>query len=174
MTIKTLISSVVLALSTLAANAASTAPVQVYGPSFSDVLLTSFTLDEASVVSGALGYAPYVLVAPNFQIALPPVTFTSLLAFNTDQSPTTWATLAGDNFTFSNLAAGTYQLRTSGTVDGFNLIGAQYTISQFTVTLVPEPETFAMLLAGLGLVGGLARRQKMIARNEAQAVLLLQ
>jgi len=29
-----------------------------------------------------------------------------------------------------------------------------------SVTAVPEPETYAMLLAGLGLVGFMARRRK--------------
>lgn len=32
-----------------------------------------------------------------------------------------------------------------------------------TVTAVPEPETYAMLLAGLGLMGGIARRRKQAA-----------
>lgn len=30
---------------------------------------------------------------------------------------------------------------------------------QFTVSAVPEPETFAMLLAGLGLIGTIAVRR---------------
>ncbi len=30
----------------------------------------------------------------------------------------------------------------------------------FGVSAVPEPETYAMLLAGLGLVGAIARRRK--------------
>jgi len=29
-----------------------------------------------------------------------------------------------------------------------------------TVTAVPEPETYAMMLAGLGLIGGIAHRRK--------------
>ncbi|OZA36288.1 MAG: hypothetical protein B7X87_14305 [Hydrogenophilales bacterium 17-64-34] len=32
-------------------------------------------------------------------------------------------------------------------------------VSRFSVTAVPEPETYAMLLAGLGLVGFVARRR---------------
>lgn len=36
----------------------------------------------------------------------------------------------------------------------------QYYLSGMTVTAVPEPETFAMLLAGLGVIGGIARRRK--------------
>jgi len=33
-------------------------------------------------------------------------------------------------------------------------------VSRFAVAAVPEPETYAMMLAGLGLVGFLARRRK--------------
>jgi len=33
-------------------------------------------------------------------------------------------------------------------------------LSPFAIAAVPEPETYAMLLAGLGLVGVAARRRK--------------
>ncbi|MDO9197684.1 FxDxF family PEP-CTERM protein [Rhodoferax sp.] len=154
MNIKALVSASILALSSLAASAASTSPIQVTGPSFADIELASFTLAETSDITGAVGFAPYVLIAPGFQIALPSVTFSSVSVYNTVQALTTLASWSGPNFTFSNLAAGTYSLRTDGLVGGTNFIGAQ-----FTVTAVPEPETFAMLLAGLGLVGALARRR---------------
>lgn len=36
----------------------------------------------------------------------------------------------------------------------------QFYLSSMTVTAVPEPETFALLLAGLGLVGAAVRRRK--------------
>jgi hypothetical protein len=36
----------------------------------------------------------------------------------------------------------------------------QFYLSSMTVTAVPEPETFALLLAGLGLVGAVVRRRK--------------
>ncbi len=61
-------------------------------------------------------------------------------------------------FSFSNLAAGTYTLQ-------FNLLAGghyngSYTISPVTIP-VPEPETYGMMLAGLGLMGTIAlRRQK--------------
>jgi hypothetical protein len=32
--------------------------------------------------------------------------------------------------------------------------------TQITITPVPEPETYAMFLAGLGLMGAVARRRK--------------
>lgn len=61
-------------------------------------------------------------------------------------------------FSFTNLAAGSYTLK-------FNLLfggkyTGNYTISPVTVP-VPEPETYGMMLVGLGLMGTIAfRRQK--------------
>ena len=39
------------------------------------------------------------------------------------------------------------------TVDAFEA-------SNFRVTLIPEPETYALMLAGLGVVGLIARRRR--------------
>jgi hypothetical protein len=58
------------------------------------------------------------------------------------------------------LAAGTNTLSFSyaGTTQG--IADEAWGINSLTVTAVPEPETYAMLLAGLGLLGGVARRHK--------------
>ena len=154
MNLKALASAALIALSSMAASAVTTNPAQVTGPTFSDIELGLFTLTGASDLAGALGFAPYVLIAPGFQIALPTVNFNSVTVYNAAQALTTTGFLSGANFTFSGLTAGTFSLRASGSVAGSNLIGAQY-----GVTAVPEPETFAMLLAGLGLVGVTARRR---------------
>ncbi|MFD1121930.1 FxDxF family PEP-CTERM protein [Methylophilus flavus] len=61
-------------------------------------------------------------------------------------------------FSFSNLAAGTYTLKFNLILGG-NYTG-NYTISPVTIP-VPEPETYGMMLVGLGLMGTIAlRRQK--------------
>lgn len=160
MNIKALASSAIIALSALAANAASSpAPVQVVGPSFADVELASFTLSGVSNVTGSVGFSPYVLIAPGFQILLPHVSFSSVSVRNAASAIETMASWSGNDFTFAGLASGTYSLKAGGSLMGTNYIGAQ-----FSVIFVPEPETFAMLLAGLGLVGALARR-----RNKALA-----
>ncbi len=59
--------------------------------------------------------------------------------------------------TMTNLMAGDYYYQITGTATGSS--GGFYSISS-TVTPVPEPETYAMLLAGLGVVGSLYRRRK--------------
>lgn len=46
-----------------------------------------------------------------------------------------------------------------GTLDHTNALG-QYTSGSFQVAAVPEPETYALMLGGLGLVGWMARRRK--------------
>lgn len=49
----------------------------------------------------------------------------------------------------------------SVTITGANSTGAfgDYSIDNINVSLVPEPETYALLLAGLGIVGAYARRR---------------
>ena len=61
-------------------------------------------------------------------------------------------------FSVSNLAAGNYTLKFN-LIAGGNYTGS-YTISPITVP-VPEPESYGMMLLGLGLMGAIAfRRQK--------------
>jgi hypothetical protein len=60
--------------------------------------------------------------------------------------------------TANNLAAGSYYLQVSG-----NLVSADaasFGGAAALTTPVPEPETYGMMLAGLGIVGALARRRK--------------
>jgi len=64
---------------------------------------------------------------------------------------------------FNNLAAGNYSLYLYGLWDGVGntngLNGMVDIANSGTVTAVPEPETYAMLLAGLMLMGTIARRR---------------
>lgn len=66
----------------------------------------------------------------------------------------------------NHLAAGKYALEVNGsenrTVDtGFGVIrDAPDFTARLQVTPIPEPETYALMLAGLGLVGFMARRRK--------------
>lgn len=76
----------------------------------------------------------------------------TLLSFNT---------LANNNYDFSlsGIAAGTYQLRFN-VASGGGTIGGNYSVSTVT-SAVPEPETYGMMLVGLGFMSTIAfRRQK--------------
>ena len=58
---------------------------------------------------------------------------------------------------YSSLGAGAYSFVVAGTVSGKS--GGNYTLNA-AVTPVPEPETYALMLAGLGAVAFIARRRK--------------
>lgn len=55
------------------------------------------------------------------------------------------------------LTAGTYTLQVRGMVSG--LAGGSYAGVLNVTPPIPEPETYALLLAGLGMVGAMARRK---------------
>lgn len=58
--------------------------------------------------------------------------------------------------TFSSLAAGSYYFTVAGATTG--RLGGSYVVNA-AVTPVPEPETYALLLGGLGVIGFIARRR---------------
>lgn len=58
---------------------------------------------------------------------------------------------------FPSLTAGNYYYKVSGVADG--QYGGFYTISSYAIAPVPEPETYALLLLGLGATV-VARRRK--------------
>jgi hypothetical protein len=68
--------------------------------------------------------------------------------------------------TFTNLAAGDYSAFMGGSDYSAQELSNPNVLSKYGVTgtlvagVVPEPETYAMLLAGLGLMGAVVRRRK--------------
>ncbi len=159
MNYKTAIAAAVLALGSVAANAVVTTPTPVQG-SFVDVLLADITLTGSYNVTGLAAFVDsYNLLGSTY--LLPKVTFNSVsLYFNNVLS----STQLGNTFNFANLGAGSYSLHASGTVfPGVGTGNIGYVAAQLEITPVPEPETFAMLLAGLGVMGAIARRRKAAA-----------
>lgn len=173
-TYKTLVSAVVLAGAALGSQAAladdiSEAPEAIVldgGTSFFGALFTgnnagntfmdqySFTATSASTFSADLlsfsGVAKNGLDITGFDL----YSSTGLLLGGAQLS-----TGASDMWSLSGptLAAGDYYLQVTGTVMS-QAAGKYY--ADVALAPVPEPETYAMMLGGLGLLGFMARRRK--------------
>jgi len=79
-------------------------------------------------------------------------------------SPSILGTSFNVDNTYANVPhAGTYTIQISGVMTGINGGAAASNFSAEVAAVVPEPETYAMLLAGLGLVGLIARRRTLSA-----------
>jgi len=75
--------------------------------------------------------------------------------------PAVRASNAGDYFGLKGLAGASYAILTQNQDGYYSSGGVDYVfVDNFRVAAVPEPETYALLLAGLGLMGSVARRRK--------------
>jgi hypothetical protein len=152
------VSSTTTNLGTLAVGSATTfSGGAIVGNSFLDTF--NFTLpDNGGTSFTATNYAPGYL--SSYVSAL----ITEISLYSTSSATAlTSVTNSGINqltLTYSPSLAGNYYLKVAGVTGG--LLGGGYNgaISVAAVTPVPEPETYAMLLAGLGVMGFIARRRK--------------
>jgi hypothetical protein len=110
--------------------------------SVTDAVTSTIRIDGASILNfSSLGAALYQETAPS--------TYTLLQTFSSLTNATPLAAV-----TLSNPAGATYRWVVEGTTSGLG--GGAYAA---TVSAVPEAGTLAMMLAGLGLVGWVARRR---------------
>jgi hypothetical protein len=131
------------------------------GATFTDLEVGSIYISTLSNLAGNFFGASSINYGP-FTLTLGSVTFTSgtvgALSNDLDSSA------AG--FSFKNVAVGNYIVKASGYVTGGQYPGLSLVAANYTITPVPEPESYALLLAGLGMVGTIARR-RMKAKAEA-------
>ena len=127
--------------------------------SFSE--FATFTVPAGfNMVNGAANTYALNITLPFFGL----ITIGSVSSFNmaikggTPAAPSsTFANVsAGGSVTNLALAPGNYHLKFTGATNG---AGGQYSAA-LNALPVPEPETYAMFLAGLGALGFLARRRK--------------
>ena len=115
-----------------------------------------FTLSGMASEFSALSFSIAALSAPATPILAQQATFVA-------GAPGSYTTSFNDirNHSVSLLGKVPYLLTISGTTLA-GTTGATVSLTNInsTVTPVPEPENYAMLIAGLGLVGAIARRRK--------------
>ncbi len=152
----------VLAMTATSVVAANTLSFEtgVAGSSFSNSVLVTPTLDNtlSVLVNGGLGQYSALSLLIDGEAVLSPATLNrnrlTVISFN-DAS----------NVNYLLKANQTYTLTVMGTVaSSFVGNASKFTIGStnanlMAVTPVPEPESWAMLLAGLGFVGFVARRR---------------
>jgi hypothetical protein len=98
--------------------------------------------------SAAVLTVPGVLDLPFFSVVLQDA---AQVVLGSDANP-------GDGFTFAGLLGGSYTLTFIGLATGS--AGGAYSATLYAQTApVPEPETLALMLAGLGIVGFVRRRR---------------
>ncbi len=156
--VRKLLGAVLLSASALGANAQSILSGPVTGSSFSDVVVGTITVSSLSDLTGSLFAASSITFTTPFPLTLTlgTVTFSS----------GTVGSLIGDldfsaqGFSFKNVLAGNYIVKASGNISGGQVANLALIGASYAITPVPEPETFAMLLAGLGLMGAIAVRRK--------------
>jgi hypothetical protein len=133
------------------------------GPQFVDIW--QFDLTPDSLIESVL----LTINTADSALTIDPATFISVmhdsadnivagaLNFNGITNALSW-------IPFQPLAAGLdYQLRVAGVLTGN--FGGGYSGHLAAVPLIPEPETYALLLAGLGLLGFVARRRGLALRT---------
>jgi hypothetical protein len=153
MKLKSIVAASIVALTTLSSHAAATD----WGTH--DLLESSLALSPGGAVfdtyAFTLSAASTVASSITSMGNLAPATYS---LWNADNTPTafSWNVGGAPAVHSVNLAAGSYYYSVFATATG----AAAYSInSAATVTAVPEPETYALLLAGLGVIGFVAKRR---------------
>jgi hypothetical protein len=127
------------------------------GTDIDNLTIGSFSVAETSNIAGLLYYIPSVVV-PNTPITIDFSSATFAAAHLWSNGVERYSIESGAIFSFANVVAGTYELQIDGDAGTESKLGSLIG-AKLSVTAVPEPDSYAMLLAGLGLMGLVARRR---------------
>lgn len=182
MKLKSLIATAVLAASSISSFAATTAitltntATNVYAADFSAFAGTNTYTVDFSALTGLTNFSGIVTANTRGFIGynVTNVTFDGLSFNPTVNTSSANASRTNDlwELDLSNVTSTSHTMVITGTANGGSTAGfsgsLEITNTPLTplvqVTAVPEPESYAMLLAGLGLMGAIARR-----RNKSKA-----
>lgn len=135
----------------------------------------SFTLDTTSSLDGLISSIASIQTHKGntvTQFDLDITSFTLFLGGKELASSSVYSTGYADlqTFTTSGLVAGVYSLQVAGKVLGSK--GGTYAgvVNMAPIAPVPEPESWAMMAAGLATVGFISRRRKLNVQKSAVAV----
>ncbi|MDP4299074.1 PEP-CTERM sorting domain-containing protein [Leptothrix discophora] len=173
---KKLIVAAAIAVGSLGAHAApvdTTVNAEVDGNANVNLLIGSFSalaalndvvINFSLFTMPSFGFITGNTISPTLQVSLSPTGGSQALGTGTPGGAYAMLGLINGNLTnfsstFSGVAGGNYAVRLVDSANPANNLVAATNFSA-NVTAVPEPETYAMLLAGLGAIGFMSRRRK--------------
>ena len=127
-------------------------------PVFFEALTSTGLFNFNSAFMGSAWYSGVSVAVEGFRdgASVYTQTVTGLSYADSQQVAFNWVNV--DKVMFTSLATGTV-------INNSSTYNRAFVMDNLNVAAVPEPETYAMLLAGLGLLGCMARRRKQETRS---------